>query len=85
MRITPVAFDAAFAYPSSLVKLIKQQVNGSGHVVLKENASPADLRAEASRMQKVYGYEVTPGENAGRYIATHPFFRGKYILSLEPE
>lgn len=67
------------------VKLIKQQVNGREQVVLKENASPDDLRAEAVRLQELYGYHVQPGERAGKYVATHPFFRGKFIISLEPE
>lgn len=72
-------------YSLSGVKLIKQQTNGRDHMVLKVNASPDDLRAEAMRLQELYGYDIKPGERAGQYLATHPCFHGKFILSLEPE
>jgi hypothetical protein len=67
------------------VKLVKQQTNGRDHVVLKQEASNGDLLAEVARLQKQLGYEVKPDGKPGRYIATHPFFRGKFALSLEPE
>ena len=60
-------------------------MNGRDQVVVKADASPADLRAEAERMERVFGYQLKTGERADRVIATHPFFRGKYLLSLEPE
>ena len=67
------------------MKLVKQQLNGTECVVLKVPASPADLSAEAARLRSQFGYRVQADERAGRYLATHPFFSGKYLLSLEPE
>ena len=83
--ITPVAFAVLRVYPFPEVKLIKQQVNGNEQVVLKTEASPADLREEAERLERMFGYQIKTGERADRVVATHPFFRGKYVLSLEPE
>jgi hypothetical protein len=64
---------------------VKQQINGSDRIVLKENATSDDLRAEAVRMQHLLGYEVESDERRARYIATHRFFRGKFVLSLQPD
>ena len=69
----------------SAVKLVKQQINGSDRTVLKENATAEDLRAEAVRLQHLLGYEVEADERSKRYIATHRFFRGKFVLSLQPD
>ena len=67
------------------VKLVKQQLNGKEHTVVKTNASTEDLRAEALRMKNQLGYEVQADERLGRYIATHSFFRGKFVLMLEQD
>jgi hypothetical protein len=67
------------------VKLVKQQINGNERVVLKEAATPEDLRAEVARLRSKFGYEIHPDQKPGRFIATHSFYRGKYILALEPE
>lgn len=69
----------------SAVKLVKQQINGSDRTVLKDNASAEDLRAEAVRLQHLLGYEIEVDERRARYIVTHRFFRGKFVLSLQPE
>jgi hypothetical protein len=67
------------------VKLVKQQLNGDEHVVLKENASMEDLKAEVARLTMLLGYDVQPDKRRGRYIATHGFFRGKFVLALEQD
>lgn len=67
------------------VKLVKHQINGKERVVLKESANIEDLRAEAMRLKSKLGYEVQPDEHRARFIATHNFYRGKYVLSLEPD
>jgi hypothetical protein len=67
------------------VKVVKQQINGGDRVVLKENATPEDLKAEAMRLKKTLGYDVQPDKRRGTYTASHSFFRGKFILSLEPD
>lgn len=67
------------------VKLVKQQINGKERLVLKENATVDDLRIEAGRLQTTLGYDVQADGRPGRYLATHPFYRGKYLLSLEPD
>ncbi|MES2692941.1 MAG: hypothetical protein V4773_05665 [Verrucomicrobiota bacterium] len=67
------------------MKLVKHQINGNDHLVLKENASLEDLRAEAERLKTELGYELEADERLGRYIATHKFYKGKYVLSLEAE
>ena len=69
----------------SAVKLVKQQLNGTERTVLKDHASTADLIAAAARLRTQLGYRVQADERAGRYLATHPFFSGKFLLSLEPE
>jgi hypothetical protein len=65
------------------VKLVKQQTNGNERVVLKTDATLEDLRAEATRLKKQLGYTVKPDGRVGRYVATHPFYRGKFVLELE--
>ncbi|MEO5961421.1 MAG: hypothetical protein ABIR80_20110 [Opitutaceae bacterium] len=67
------------------MKLVKQQINGSDRIVLKENASLEDLRAEATRMENSLGYKVKQDGRLGRYTATHKFFSGKFTLSLEAD
>jgi hypothetical protein len=67
------------------VKLVKHQTNGREHLVLKQDASPGDLIAEVARLQKQLGYQVKVDGRPDRYVVTHPFFRGKFTVSLEPE
>ena len=67
------------------MKLVKQQTNGNERLVLKEDATVDDLRVEAARLRTTLGYEVRPDGRANRYLASHPFYRGRYVLSLEPE
>ena len=67
------------------VKLVKQQLNGDDIVVLKSNAGPEDLEAEAERLKTTLGYQVQRDKRRGGYLASHPFFQGKYVLKLAPE
>jgi hypothetical protein len=67
------------------VKLVKHQINGDEHVVLKDDATPDDLRAEADRMHAVLGYEVQSDERLGQFVVSHPFFHGRFVLTLEGE
>lgn len=64
------------------VKLVKQQLNGDETVVLKEDASVEDLKAEAARLRAEFGYNVQADKRRSRYIATHSFFSGKFALAL---
>lgn len=66
------------------MKLIKNQMNGKEHIVLKENASMDDLRAEAERMRAL-GYDLKAEERLARYVATHKFYQGRFLLALEAE
>lgn len=66
------------------MKLVKSQMNGKEHIVLKENASMDDLRVEAERMRAL-GYDLKAEERLARYVATHKFFQGRFLLSLETE
>ncbi|MDO8542268.1 MAG: hypothetical protein Q7S40_17650 [Opitutaceae bacterium] len=66
------------------VKLVKRQMNGGDRVVLKREASLDDLHAEAARLERMLGYHVQL-EKPGRYVATHDFYRGKYVLELAPD
>ena len=67
------------------MKLVKQQINGNERTVVKDKATAEDLRLEAERLQTKYGYVVQPDGRPGAYVATHRFFGGKYVLSLEKE
>lgn len=67
------------------MKLVKQQINGEDRVVLKENATPEDLLNEATHLRTALGYEVQPDGRVGRYLATHRFYRGRYLLALEAD
>lgn len=69
----------------SRVKLVKQQINGNEHIVLKENASVEDLRAEVNRLKTLLGYDVKPDGRQNRFIATHSFYRGKFFVGLEKD
>lgn len=66
------------------MKLVKNQINGKEHIVLKENASMEDLREEAERMRAL-GYDVKAEERLARYTATHKFYQGRFLLALESE
>lgn len=65
------------------MKLVKRQINGEDEVVLKEPATEEDLRAEAARLRAQLGYDVQPDSKPRRFIATHGFYRGKFLLALE--
>lgn len=65
------------------VKLVKQQINGNERVVLKDDATIEDLHAEAERLRSLLGYHLQPDGRAGRFVVTHRFYRGKYVLMLE--
>lgn len=67
------------------VKLVKRQINGREQLVLKQGATAEDLRREAARLQEKLGYDVQPDSRPGSYLATHRFYRGKYLLCLEPD
>jgi hypothetical protein len=67
------------------VKLVKRQLNGDDHVVLKADASADDLKAEAARLKKELGYQVQLDKRRGGYLATHAHFRGKFLLALEQD
>ena len=67
------------------VKLVKQQLNGNDVVVIKSNAAPEDLEAEAARLKTMLGYQVQRDKRRGGYVASHPFFQGKYVLKLAPD
>lgn len=72
-------------YSFTHVKLVKRQLNGNEVMVVKENASADDLKTEVVRLRTMLGYDVQPDGRRNRYIATHTFYRGKYVLELEPE
>ena len=67
------------------MKVVKQQVNGNDRVVLKENATVQDLKAEAQRMKAQLGYDIQHDKRRGTYIASHNFYRGKFVLMLAPD
>ena len=66
------------------MKLVKQQINGDERMVLKAPASVDDLRAEAARLEQKFGYHAE-ARQGGKYLLTHPCFRGEFMLWLEPE
>jgi hypothetical protein len=70
---------------SPQVKVVKQQINGGERVVLKENATADDLKSEAQRLKKNLGYDIQADKRRGTFIASHSFFRGKFVLSLEAD
>ena len=67
------------------VKVVKKQLNGGDRVVLKEHATAEDLKAEAMRLKKQFGYDVQHDKRRGVYIASHDFYQGKFALTLEPD
>ena len=67
------------------MKLVKQQINGNDRVVLKEDATADDLKAEVMRLKTLLGYDVQHDRRRGTYLASHGFFRGKYVLMLAPD
>ena len=67
------------------VKLVKQQINGNDRVVLKADATADDLKAEATRLKTLLGYEVRHDKRRGTYHASHNFFQGKFVLMLAPD
>lgn len=67
------------------VKLVKLQTNGTERRVVKEDATEDDLRVEAARLRAELGYDVQPDGRRGSYVVSHPFYRGRYVLTLEPE
>ena len=67
------------------VKVVKQQINGGDRVVLKESAMAQDLKSEAMRLKKQFGYDVQHDKRGGTYIISHDFYQGKFVLMLEPD
>ncbi|MGH7944955.1 MAG: hypothetical protein ACREH8_00435 [Opitutaceae bacterium] len=67
------------------VKVVKQQINGGERVILKENAVPQDLKAEAQRLKTQLGYDIQHDRKRGTYVASHDFFQGKFVLMLAPD
>ena len=67
------------------VKLVKQQINGGDHIVLKADATMEDLKAEATRLKTLLGYDVRHDKRRGAYVASHNFFQGKFVLMLAPD
>ena len=67
------------------MKLVKNQVNGNERIILKENATADDLRVEAARLRAKFGYEIQPDGRPDRYVATHKFYRGRFLIALEPD
>jgi hypothetical protein len=67
------------------VKVVKQQINGGERVVLKENATADDLKAEAMRMKKLLGYDIQQDKRRGTFVASHSFYQGKFMLMLAPD
>ena len=67
------------------MKVVKQQINGNHRVVLKENATPQDLKAEAQRLKTQLGYDVQHDKRRGTYVASHDFYQGKFVLMLAPD
>ena len=65
--------------------MVKRQINGKERTILKENATQEDLRREAARLKELFGYDVEPDGKPGGYLATHRFYRGKYVLTLEAD
>jgi hypothetical protein len=83
-RLRRVALNEAGHIPLP-VRVVKQQINGSGCVVLKENAMAQDLKTEAMRLKAQFGYEIQLDKRHGTYTASHPFFQGKFVLMLVPD
>jgi hypothetical protein len=67
------------------VKVLKQQINGGDRTVLKENATPDDLKSEAMRLKSKLGYQVQHDKRRGTYTVSHPFYQGKFVLLLAPD
>lgn len=67
------------------MKLVKQQLNGNERLVLKDGATMDDLQVEAARLRNKLGYEIERDGRIDRYLASHKFYRGRYVLSLEPD
>ena len=67
------------------VKVLKQQINGEDRVILKENATLEDLKAEAMRLKSKLGYAIQHDKRRGTYTASHDFYQGKFILMLAPD
>lgn len=84
IKLTVVALIAGRRIAGD-VKVVKQQINGGDRVVLKENAMAQDLKAEAMRLKTQFGYDVQHDKRRGTYIASHDFYQGKFVLTLEPD
>jgi hypothetical protein len=67
------------------VILVKRQTNGNELIVLKHNASVEDLEAAAANLQLRFGYEVTADRVRGTCKLSHPYYRGEFVLRLEPD
>ena len=76
---------SSFCEYSGAVKLVKNQLNGNDRVVLKDDATADDLRIEAARLRMKFGYDIQPDGGPDKYVATHKYYRGRYMLSLEPD
>lgn len=65
--------------------LTKKQINGNERSVLKRDASIEDIRIEAERLQRQFGYDVKIDPRRGVCQLSHKHYRGVFILALEPD
>ena len=65
--------------------LVKRQTNGTDYTVLKQAASVEDVRTEAVKLQKQFGYDVKMDTRRGTCKLSHKAFSGEFVLALEPD
>lgn len=58
---------------------------GNDRIILKRDATTADVRVEALRLQREFGYELKMDGKGEACRLFHRSYRGEFLLTLEAD
>ena len=67
------------------MNLVKRQTNGGDRAILKRDATIEDVRTEALRLQREFGYELKMDGKGETCQLFHRSYRGEFLLKLEAD
>lgn len=65
--------------------LVKRQTNGKDRIILKRDATIEDVRVEALRLQREFGYVLKMDGKGETCQLFHRSYRGEFLLALETD
>lgn len=65
--------------------LVNCQTNGNDRRIVKRDAKIEDVRTEALRLQREFGYQLRMGPQGESCQLFHRSYRGEFLLVLEAD